>query len=151
LEPSRGDIAALLLKRVQKVKCHQEVRDAKDLVGRRQQMNRNMLSQRLERKGYEVIAAPDDRQGLELARSKKPALILMDMSLPELDGWEAKRQLKAEPETQPIPVIALTAHTMVSDRERAYAAGCDDYDTKPVELNRLLDKIERLLGQRSPE
>ncbi len=111
------------------------------------ELNRDMLSRRLERKGYEVVVAADGQQGLELAELEKPALILMDMSLPELDGWEATRRLKAEPATRDIPVIALTAHVLVSDREKAYEAGCDDYDTKPVELQRLLAKIERLLGE----
>ena len=111
------------------------------------ELNRDMLSRRLERKGYEVVVAADGQQSLELAELEKPSLILMDMSLPELDGWEATRRLKAEPATRDIPVIALTAHALVSDREKAYRAGCDDYDTKPVEFQRLLAKIERLLGE----
>ena len=110
------------------------------------EMNRDMLSRRLERRGYEVVTAVDGEEGLRLARSEAPALILMDMSLPVLDGWEATRQLKAMPETRGIPIIALTAHAMAGDREEAVAAGCDDFDTKPIELERLLGKIEALLG-----
>ena len=108
-------------------------------------MNRDMLSRRLERKGHHVIHAVDGRQCLELARAEKPDLILMDMSLPVIDGWEATRQLKADAALRAIPIIALTAHAMSGDRERAIAAGCDDYDTKPIELPRLLDKIRALL------
>lgn len=111
------------------------------------ELNRDMLSRRLQRKGFEVLAAADGQEGLALAELEKPALILMDMSLPEVDGWEATRRLKAVQATRDIPVIALTAHALVGDRERAYAAGCDDYDTKPVEFPRLLAKIERLLGE----
>ncbi len=110
------------------------------------QMNRDMLSRRLARKGYEVVIAIDGQQGVEMARSETPDLILMDMSLPVVDGWEATRQLKSAPETQAIPVIALTAHAMAGDREKAVEAGCNDYDTKPIELPRLLEKIEALLG-----
>ena len=109
------------------------------------EMNRDMLSRRLVRRGYEVTIALDGEQGLALAAAEKPALILMDMSLPGIDGWEATRRLKAAPETRSIPVIALTAHAMAGDREKAMAAGCDDFDTKPVDLARLLDKIEALL------
>ncbi len=109
--------------------------------------NRDMLSRRLQRKGYEVVVAVDGQQGVTMAQSEKPALILMDMSLPILDGWEATRQLKAMPSTQAIPVIALTAHAMSGDREKALAAGCNDYDTKPIEMATLLHKIEMLLGQ----
>ncbi len=105
-----------------------------------------MLSRRLARKGFEVVVATDGQAGIEAARSEAPALILMDLSLPVIDGWEATRRLKAEAKTAPIPVIALTAHAMEGDRERAIAAGCDDFDTKPVELPRLLAKIEALLG-----
>lgn len=109
------------------------------------EMNRDMLSRRLERLGYTVACAVDGQQGLERARAERPDLILMDLSLPVLDGWEATRRLKADPELRRIPVIALTAHAMASDEEQARAAGCDDYDTKPVELPRLRAKIEALL------
>src|SRR5215471_12940735 len=109
------------------------------------EMNRDMLSRRLVKRGYEITIAVDGEQGLAMARSDPPALILMDMSLPGLDGWEATRQLKAMPDTRVIPVIALTAHAMSGDREKAVAAGCDDFDTKPVDLERLLGKIEALL------
>lgn len=109
--------------------------------------NRDMLSRRLSRKGYDVTLAVDGGEGVALALSLRPDLILMDMSLPVLDGWEATRQIKAAPETSRIPVIALTAHAMSGDREKAVAAGCNDYDTKPVELPRLLGKIEALLAQ----
>src|ERR671916_2885593 len=109
------------------------------------ELNRDMLSRRLVRKGYDVLIAEDGVKGLSAATDGKPDLILMDMSLPVMDGWEATRRLKAEPETRAIPVIALTAHAMSSDREKAIEAGCDDYDTKPIELPRLLEKIERLL------
>ncbi len=112
------------------------------------EMNRDMLSRRLVRKKYEVLVAVDGRESVEIARSEAPDLILMDMSLPVMDGWEATRQLKASPETQAIPIIALTAHAMSGDREKAMEAGCDDYDTKPIELPRLLGKIEALLGER---
>ena len=112
------------------------------------EMNRDMLSRRLVRKKYEVLVAADGREGVEMARSEAPDLILMDMSLPVMDGWEATRRLKASPETQAIPVVALTAHAMSGDREKAMEAGCDDYDTKPIELPRLLGKIEALLGER---
>jgi two-component system, cell cycle response regulator DivK len=107
--------------------------------------SRDGLSRHLRRKGYEVVTAVDGRQGLDAARAAPPDLILMDMSLPVLDGWEATRQLKADPRTRHIPVIALTAHAMAGDRERALEAGCDDYDTKPIEFPRLLTKIESLL------
>ena len=106
-----------------------------------------MLSRRLGRRGYEVVVAGDGAQGVEMARVQSPALILMDLSLPVLDGWQATRQLKADPDTKDIPVIALTAHAMAGDREKALAAGCDDFDTKPVEMSRLLGKITALLGQ----
>jgi two-component system cell cycle response regulator DivK len=109
-------------------------------------MNRDMLSRRLRRRGFEVLIAADGAQGLAMAISEKPHLILMDMSLPVLDGWEATRRLKAASDTGGIPVIGLTAHAMATDRDKCLEAGCDDYDTKPVELGRLLDKIERLLG-----
>jgi two-component system cell cycle response regulator DivK len=109
------------------------------------EMNWDMLSRRLRRKGYEVVIATDGKQGVDTALSEVPDLILMDMSLPVLDGWEATRQIKAAPKTQAIPVIALTAHAMTGDREQALVAGCDDYDTKPIEFRRLLGKIQVLL------
>lgn len=109
------------------------------------EMNRDMLSRRLERKGFDVVIAIDGQQGVAMATSDSPDLILMDMSLPVLDGWEATRLLKAGDETRAIPVIGLSAHAMAGDREKAMAAGCDDYDTKPVELPRLLDKIATIL------
>ena len=111
------------------------------------EMNRDMLSRRLVRRGYEIVMAVDGEQGVAMAASESPALILMDMSLPGVDGWEATRQIKAAPATQGIPVIALTAHAMEGDREKALAAGVDDFDTKPVELERLLGKIEALLAR----
>jgi len=109
------------------------------------ELNRDMLSRRLGRKGYEVLLAVDGETGLAVASAETPDLILMDMSLPVVDGWEATRQLKADPRLQNIPVIALTAHAMANDRDKALAAGCNDYDTKPIELTRLLAKIEALL------
>jgi CheY-like chemotaxis protein len=109
------------------------------------EMNRDMLSRRLERRGYKVIMAIDGAQGVTKTISERPDLVLMDMSLPIMDGWEATRTLKANPETQSIPIIALTAHAMSGDREKALQAGCDDYDTKPIELNRLIDKIVKFL------
>jgi CheY-like chemotaxis protein len=111
------------------------------------EMNRDMLSRRLARRGYEVVLAVDGEEGIAKARAEAPALILMDMSLPGLDGWEATRRIKAGADTAAIPVIALTAHAMAGDREQALAAGCDDFDTKPVDLARLLAKIEALLGR----
>ncbi len=111
------------------------------------EMNRDMLSRRLLRKGYEVIMAVDGQEGVDLGRRERPDLILMDMSLPVLDGWEATRQLRAAAETRSTPIIALTAHALSTDRERAIDAGCDDFDTKPVELPRLLAKIEALLAR----
>jgi CheY-like chemotaxis protein len=113
------------------------------------EMNRDMLSRRLLRNGFEIVMAVDGGQGVAMAASEKPDLILMDMSLPVMDGWEATRRVKADAATSAIPVIALTAHALVEDRERAKAAGCDDFDTKPVELPRLLEKINRLLEQRA--
>jgi CheY-like chemotaxis protein len=110
------------------------------------EMNRDMLSRRLQRKGYEVVFAVDGESGVEMAKSEAPDLVVMDMSLPVMDGWEAARRLKASAATGRIPVIALTAHAMSSDRAKALEAGCDDYDTKPVELSRLLGKIEALLS-----
>jgi two-component system cell cycle response regulator DivK len=109
------------------------------------EMNRDMLSRRLERKGYRVVTAVDGRQGVDLALQQRPDLILMDLSLPVLDGWEATRLLKGSPDTVHIPVIALTAHAMTSDQEKAYEAGCDDFDTKPVDLERLLGKMRAAL------
>ena len=110
------------------------------------EMNRDMLSRRLERKGYTVILAVDGPSGIRMTQSESPDLVLMDMSLPAVDGWEATRILKADAATRDIPVIALTAHAMSSDRDKALEAGCDDYDTKPVDLPRLLGKIEALLN-----
>jgi CheY-like chemotaxis protein len=118
---------------------------AKILLVEDNEMNRDMLSRRLERRGYEVVIAVDGGEGVALARSAAPDLILMDMSLPVIDGWEATRQLKASPEMKGVPIIALTAHAMSGDREKALEAGCDDYDTKPIELPRLLAKIEAQL------
>ena len=109
------------------------------------ELNRDMLSRRLGRKGYDVLLAVDGETGIAMARSRMPDLILMDMSLPVVDGWEASRQLKGDPLLRNIPIIALTAHAMANDRDKALAAGCDDYDTKPIELPRLLAKIEALL------
>lgn len=109
------------------------------------EMNRDMLSRRLERKGFHVLIAVDGEKGVSMAQTDKPDLILMDMSLPVLDGWEATKRLKADPETQAIPIIALTAHAMAGDRDKALEAGCNDYDTKPIEFSRLLGKMEGLL------
>ncbi|HXI11154.1 MAG TPA: response regulator [Thermoanaerobaculia bacterium] len=113
------------------------------------EMNRDMLSRRLERTGYTVLIAVDGEMGIEIARTSAPDLILMDMSLPIVDGWEATRRIKADDELKRIPVIALTAHAMASDREKALEAGCDDYDTKPIEFPRLLGKMEALLPRAS--
>ncbi|WP_368040228.1 response regulator [Ruegeria atlantica] len=118
---------------------------AKVLLVEDNEMNRDMLSRRLTRKGYVVVVAKDGLDGVSMAGSEAPDIILMDMSLPEIDGWEATRRIKRAPETASIPVIALTAHAMASDREKAMEAGCDDFDTKPVELSRLLEKMEKLL------
>ena len=115
------------------------------------EMNRDMLSRRLQRKGFEVVLAIDGPGGVKMAQTQAPDLVLMDMSLPALDGWEATRRLKADAATQHIPIIALTAHAMSSDREKALEAGCDDYDTKPVEFARLLGKIEALLSRAGGE
>ena len=120
---------------------------AKILLVEDNEMNRDMLSRRLERKGYAVVCAVDGVQAVTMAQSEKPALILMDMSLPGMDGWEATRQIKAVNRT--IPIIALTAHAMASDEQKAREAGCDDFDTKPVELARLLEKIEAQLAPRA--
>ena len=119
---------------------------AKILVVEDNEMNRDMLSRRLERRGYEVIVAVDGEEGVARAKAEVPDLVLMDMSLPILDGWEATRQLKGAPETKSIPIVALTAHAMSGDREKALDAGCDDFDTKPIDLPRLLSKVEGLLG-----
>jgi two-component system cell cycle response regulator DivK len=110
------------------------------------EMNRDMLSRRLERRGYEVIVAVDGEEGVARAKADAPDVVLMDLSLPGIDGWEATRQLKAAQETRSIPVLALTAHAMAGDREKALEVGCDEFDTKPVDLPRLLAKIEGLLG-----
>lgn len=109
------------------------------------EMNRDMLSRRLKRRGYEVVIAVNGADGIEMASLEVPDLILMDMSLPVMDGWEATKSIKAAPATESIPIIALTAHAMSGDREKALAAGCDDYDTKPIELSRLLIKIQSLV------
>jgi len=119
----------------------------KVLVVEDNEMNRDMLSRRLQRRGYEVVVSVDGEDGVNKARSEAPDIILMDMDLPVLDGWAATKMLKAAPETQTIPVIALTAHAMAGDREKALEAGCDDYDTKPVEFARLVEKMEKLLGK----
>ena len=119
---------------------------AKILLVEDNEMNRDMLSRRLARRGHEVVVGEDGQKGVDMAESESPDIILMDMSLPVIDGWEATRRIKAAPETASIPVIALTAHAMASDREKALEAGCDDYDTKPVELDRLLGKIDALLN-----
>ena len=110
------------------------------------EMNRDMLSRRLNRRGFEVLIAEDGGLAVSMTQAERPDIVLMDMSLPVIDGWEATRRLKADPETAGIPIIALTAHAMESDRERALEVGCDDYDSKPVDLPRLLGKIETLLG-----
>lgn len=110
------------------------------------EMNRDMLSRRLTRRGFTLVLAEDGQQGVDMARTESPDLILMDMSLPVKDGWEATREIKADPTLRHIPVIGLTAHAMSGDRERVLAAGCDEYDTKPVELDQLLAKIHALLG-----
>jgi two-component system cell cycle response regulator DivK len=119
---------------------------AKVLLVEDNEMNRDMLSRRLTKRGYEVVIAVDGAEGVAKARSERPDLILMDMSLPVLHGWDATRQLRQDPGTQSIPVIALTAHAMSGDREKALEAGCDEFDTKPVDLPRLLEKMEKLLG-----
>ncbi|MDD5542653.1 MAG: response regulator [Acidobacteriia bacterium] len=110
------------------------------------EMNRDMLSRRLIKRGFEIVMAVDGRQGLEMARQESPDLILMDMSLPEMDGWETTRQLRSDERIRSIPVIALTAHAMAGDREKAMQAGCNDYDTKPIEFPRLLEKIDILIN-----
>ena len=122
---------------------------AKILLVEDNEMNRDMLSRRLERRGYTIVMAEDGQQGVDMARTDSPDIILLDMSLPVIDGWEAARQIKAQPESKDIPVIALTAHAMAGDKEKALQAGCDDYDTKPVELPRLLGKIQALLDKKA--
>ena len=120
---------------------------AKILLVEDNEMNHDMLSRRLTRQGFQVVIAVDGAQGVALALAESPDLILMDMSLPVMDGWEATQRLKTTPETHAIPIIALTAHAMAGDREKALAVGCNDYDTKPIEFNRLFGKIQVLLGQ----
>jgi|ERR1035437_9870969 CheY-like chemotaxis protein len=122
---------------------------AKILLVEDNEMNRDMLSRRLVRNGYEVVIALDGQQGADMALSELPALVLMDMSLPVIDGWEATRRIKANDATRGIPVIALTAHAMAGDREKAMEAGCEDYDTKPIEISRLLGKITTLLATKA--
>ena len=121
---------------------------AKILLVEDNEMNRDMLSRRLIKRGHEMVIAVDGQQGVDLAASEGPEIILLDMSLPVIDGWEAARRLKASPSTSTVPIIALTAHAMAGDREKALAAGCDDYDTKPVDFAQLLTKIETLLAGR---
>lgn len=121
---------------------------ARILVIEDNEMNRDMLTRRLIRKGYDVISAVDGEEGLRVATAEQPDLILMDMSLPVMSGWDATRELKSRPETRAIPIIALTAHAMAEDRDRALAVGCDDYDTKPVDMPRLLQKIQTVLNHR---
>ena len=123
----------------------------KILVVEDNEMNRDMVGRRLERRGYEVVVAVDGQEGVDMAHSENPDLILMDLSLPVLNGWEATRQLKQDTKTNGIPIIALTAHAMASDRESAIEAGCDDYDTKPLEFSRLIGKIHALLPEDSSD
>lgn len=123
---------------------------AKLLLVEDNEINRDMLSRRLVRRGYEVAIAIDGAQGVEMARTETPDLVLMDLSLPVIDGWEATRLIKASRKTGHLPVIGLTAHAMAGDREKALEAGCDDYDTKPIELERLLKKVEALLQAKRP-
>jgi CheY-like chemotaxis protein len=122
---------------------------AKILLVEDNEMNRDMLSRRLERRGHTIVMAVDGQQGVDMAKTESPDLILLDMSLPIVDGWEAAQQIKAQAESKDIPVIALTAHAMAGDKEKALKAGCDDYDTKPVELPRLLAKIDALLAKKA--
>ena len=117
----------------------------KILIVEDNELNRDMLSRRLQRHGYEIIYAVDGEQGIKAANTESPDIILMDMSLPILDGWQATQKLKSDPKTKSIPVIALTAHAMLGDREKALQAGCDEYDTKPIDIVRLLEKIEKLI------
>jgi len=123
---------------------------AKILLVEDNEMNRDMLSRRLVRRGFEVVMAVDGEQGVHMAASDAPDLILLDMSLPVLSGWDAAQKLKADPATQEIPIIALTAHAMGGDREKALEAGCDEYDTKPVEFKRLLEKMNQFLKATDP-
>ena len=111
------------------------------------ELNRDMLSRRLQKRGYEIVMAVDGEAGVKMAQTEAPGLILMDMSLPGIDGWEATRRIKAAAQTRHIPIVALTAHALPGEREKALAAGCDEFDTKPIDLPRLLQKIEALLGQ----
>jgi CheY-like chemotaxis protein len=119
---------------------------AKILLVEDNEMNRDMLSRRLKKKGYDVVMAFDGQRGVEMASEESPNVILLDMSLPVMDGWEAAKHLKADDTTKKIPIIALTAHAMAGDRDKALGAGCDDYDTKPVDIKRLLEKIEGWLN-----
>jgi two-component system cell cycle response regulator DivK len=114
------------------------------------ELNRDMLSRRLQRKGFEVVNAVDGQEGVEMAHSEAPELILMDISLPVMDGWEAARKIKKSPITRSTPIIALTAHAMVGDREKSLEAGCDDYDTKPIDFQRLLKKMKTLIEKKTP-
>ena len=122
---------------------------AKILLVEDNEMNRDMLSRRLQKKGYEVVIAVDGGEGVRMAQTERPDLILMDMSLPVLNGWDATRQLRSIPETQAVGIIALTAHAMADEKNKALEAGCDDFDTKPIELTRLLEKIEVLLARKT--
>jgi two-component system cell cycle response regulator DivK len=122
---------------------------SKILIVEDNEMNRDMLARRLSRRGYEVLVAVDGREGMEKTRAERPDLVLMDMNLPEVDGWEATRQLKADADTADIPIVALTAHAMSDDRQKSLDAGCDDYDSKPVDLVRLLRKMETLLNEQN--
>lgn len=119
---------------------------AKILLVEDNEMNLDMLSRRLERRGFAIVIAVDGAQGVDLAKNERPDLILMDMSLPVMDGWEATRRIKADPDVKHIPIIALTAHAIAGDRERCLAAGCDEYESKPVKFPRLLEKIQTILG-----
>lgn len=114
------------------------------------ELNRDMLSRRLQRRGFEVVNAVDGKEGVEMAHSEAPELILMDISLPVMDGWEATRKIKQSPITRSTPIIALTAHAMVGDREKSLEAGCDDYDTKPIDFQRLLQKMKTLMEKKTP-
>jgi len=124
--------------------------DVRILLVEDNEMNRNMLSRRLQRSGYSVVTAENGAQGLALARSEAPALVLMDITLPDMDGWEVTRMLRADESTRHLPIIALTARVLISDRAKAFEVGCDDYDTKPVDFSRLIEKIENLLGKAGP-